>query len=328
MSNPNTKRIEEILSSFKLKSLGCSLANCIESIHEHDGKTHITIGCEKEYLAEFQELTKLAGLELGDGYLITLTNAKPAGKGVKGVDKVIMVASGKGGVGKSTIAFNLAISLAQQGKKVGLVDVDIYGPSLPTLAGISRRPVLEENLMIPHKKYGIKLMSVGFLVDGADALIWRGPMTTKMLYQLIRLTNWDFDGEGLDYLIIDTPPGTGDVHLSLAENYKVDGAIVISTPQELAVADVTRAMTMFKKLEIPVLGIIENYSYLELDGRKQYVFGAPGASSKLAKKFGTKVLAEIPISQELSDAKPVTYYKPDGEMGRLFSGIWYKMSSS
>ncbi len=333
MSNPNTKQIQEILSSFHIKDSNLTLSQCVESLHNHDGKTHIIITCPKDKLGEFQELAMTAQAKLEAAGLqsqITLTNAtaatKDARQGINGVNKVIVVASGKGGVGKSTIAFNLAISLAQSGKKVGLVDVDIYGPSLPSLSGINKKPLLEDNLMIPHKKFGLKLMSIGFLVDSAQALIWRGPMTTKMLYQLIRQTNWSAGGESLDYLIIDTPPGTGDVHLSLAENYKVDGAIVVSTPQELAIADVARALTMFKKLNIPVLGIIENYSYMEdASGKKQYIFGKSKANISLAKKFGTKILGEIPISSELNEAsgnaKPITYYMPLHPLSLLFNRI-------
>ncbi len=324
MSNHNPKQIEEILAGFKFKSFAGSLADCIESIHEHDGKTHITIGCQKERLPEFQQLADAATKKLEEvegAYKIILTNAKATLKGVKGVNKVIMIASGKGGVGKSTVAFHLALSLAKGGKKVGLVDVDIYGPSLPSLTGITRKPILEGNLMIPHQKFGLKLMSVGFLVDGQEALIWRGPMATKMLYQLIRLTDWSNDGEGLDYLIIDTPPGTGDVHLSLAENYQIDGAIVVSTPQDLAIADVTRALTMFKKLDIPVFGIVENYSYLEIDGHKHYAFGNSKANIKLAKKFGTKLIAEIPINSELTDIKSIVYHKPESAIAQIFTEI-------
>jgi ATP-binding protein involved in chromosome partitioning len=333
MSNPNTKQIQEILSSHKLRASNLTLADCIESIRTDDEKTHIIIACAKDSLDEFKSLVELAELQFKDlgieaKIILTNTDAKirHSRLAVKGVKQVIEVASGKGGVGKSTIALNLAITLAQSGKKVGLVDADIYGPSLPSLTGINKKPVLEDNLMIPHKKFGLKLMSIGFLVNDVDALIWRGPMTTKMLHQLIRLTNWEFDGEMLDYLIIDTPPGTGDVHLSLAENYKIDGAIVISTTQTLATADVTRALTMFSKLDIPVLGIIENYSYIcDKDGNKQYLFGSSHTNTQLAKKFKTKVLAQIPINSDLdmasSNAKPLTYYKPNHLISLMFKDI-------
>lgn len=246
---------------------------------------------------------------------------------VKGVKKVIVVASGKGGVGKSTVAFNLSIALAEQGKKVGIVDVDIYGPSLPKLSGISQKPVIEENMVIPHSKFGVKMMSVGFLVEKDAPLVWRGPMTSKMLYQLIRMTNW---GE-LDYLIVDTPPGTGDVHLSLAENYKIDGAIVVTTPQELALIDAAKGIEMFKKLNIPVIGIVENMSYYEDDsGKKHFIFGKDGAE-KLASKFRIEVLAKFPIYPELTKASdngaPITVMDNTHPISKLYDELCLKINS-
>jgi ATP-binding protein involved in chromosome partitioning len=254
---------------------------------------------------------------------ISLTNReeKTQSKALPQVKRIIAISSGKGGVGKSTIAFNLAITLANKGFKVGLVDVDIYGPSLPKLSGIKAKPVLSDNFMLPHEKFGIKMMSVGFLVDENEATVWRGPMTTKVLFQLMRMTKW---GE-LDYLIVDTPPGTGDVHLSLAENYDIDGAIIISTPQQLAQADVIKGINMYKKLGVPVLGIIENMSYFtDISGHKNYVFGTSNLA-KLAKKCGTALLAEFPISSELSTASdnnsPLTFYEPQHWVSKLFEEI-------
>jgi len=316
MSNHNNSRVEEILSSFKLSSY-------VESVTEMKDKILITLAPPKELVSSLTKLAENATDSLnalGEKHQIVFTNA--SSKKVAGVQKIIMVASGKGGVGKSTIAFNIAVSLAQMGKKVGIVDVDIYGPSLPSLSGISKKPILEDGLMIPHEKFGIKMMSVGFLVGAEDALIWRGPMTTKMRYQLIRLTNWGT----LDYLIIDTPPGTGDVHLSLAENYEIDGSIMASSPQGLAVADVKRALTMLGKLNVPLIGIVENYSYIvEESGKKNYLFGDETASKKLAKTFKTEILAQIPISKELdeanSNARPLTYYKPKSEISLIFHDI-------
>jgi ATP-binding protein involved in chromosome partitioning len=316
MSNHNNNCIEEILSSFKLSTY-------VESVTQMKDSILITLATPKELIKPLTPLVEKATNALnavGQKHQIIFTNT--SSKKVAGVQKIIIVASGKGGVGKSTIAFNLAVSLAQMGKKVGIVDVDIYGPSLPSLSGISKKPILENGLMLPHEKFGIKMMSVGFLVGAEDALIWRGPMTTKMLYQLIRLTNWG----KLDYLIIDTPPGTGDVHLSLAENYQIDGAIVASSPQGLAVADVKRALTMLGKLNIALIGIVENYSYmLEESGKKNYLFGDASASKKLAKMFKTKILAQIPINRELdeanSNARPLTYYKPKSEISLIFQDI-------
>lgn len=318
--------------SKKLTSLGFN--DIHTNISESHGKALVTLECSKEDASKLQEIIPQLESDLNTSGVeakILLTNKqihKHEDKRlpINGVRKVILVASGKGGVGKSTVAFNLAITLARQGKKVGLVDVDIYGPSLPSLSGISQKPVLENDLMLPHKKFGIKMMSVGYLVEGADALIWRGPMTTKMLYQLIRMTNWASDREELDYLIVDTPPGTGDVHLSLAENYKIDGAIVVSTPQELALADAHRALSMFKKLSIPILGIVENFSYLEQEnGNKLYIFGNNDSNKKLARQFSTSVICGIPIMQDINDAcshgKPITFFDASHIATKLFEKI-------
>lgn len=244
------------------------------------------------------------------------------------VKKIILVASGKGGVGKSTIAFNLALSLVKQGKRVGICDVDIYGPSLPQLSGIYKKPIIENNLVIPHVKYDLEMMSVGFLVDEGAPLVWRGPMTSKMLFQLLRMTNWGIQDQ-LDYLIIDTPPGTGDVHLSLAENYKIDGAIVVSTPQALATADAAKGIEMFNKMGIPVLGIIQNMSFFEdAGGSKHYIFGKDGATN-LAKKYSSRLLGDIPIFQNLMESsntgKPITLLDESSKASIAFKDMAIKL---
>lgn len=334
MSKQNTKKHDTLIEQLESKLNNLGLRDAISQVVMNDDKLIITIECSKDeanivrdLITETEQTFRDAGVE---AQILMTSRSAPKQEDrrmpVKGVKKVILVASGKGGVGKSTIAFNLAITLARKGKKVGLVDVDIYGPSLPALSGLTQKPVLESDMMIPHKKYGIKLMSVGYLVDGADALIWRGPMTTKMLYQLIRMTNWAHDSNELDYLIIDTPPGTGDVHLSLAENYKIDGAIVVSTPQELVLTDVKRALTMFQKLSIPVLGIVENFSYMEQpDGKKLYIFGGGKPNEKLAKQFGTTVMGSIPMMTDLNDScasgKPITFFDVTHPVSQIFEEI-------
>lgn len=246
---------------------------------------------------------------------------------VPNVGKILLVASGKGGVGKSTIAFNLALSLAKQGAKVGIVDADIYGPSLPKLSGLSNKPALDSNnLMIPHSKFDIKMMSVGYLVDEENALIWRGPMTTKILHQLIMMTNWAHDDKPLDYLVIDTPPGTGDVHLSLAENFYIDAALIVSAPQELSTADAMKSMQMYQKLDIPISGIIRNYAFFtDSNGKRNYLFGDGVSIDKIAKKFKVPVIAEIPVVPEISSSsdsgKPFVYYNEDHEVSKIFDHI-------
>ena len=221
------------------------------------------------------------------------------------IKHLIVVGSGKGGVGKSTVAANFAISLAKLGYKVGLADVDIYGPSIPTLFNIENQEVLGQEIdgkvfFMPFEKFGIKLMSVGFFVDNTKPLMWRGPMASNTLIQLLSETLW---GE-LDYLIFDMPPGTGDIQLTLAKQFPLSGALFVSTPQQLAVADVRRAVNMFKNedVNIPILGMVENMAYFtpkELPNNKYYIFGKNGAE-ELAKELDIELLEQIPISEEIS----------------------------
>lgn len=211
---------------------------------------------------------------------------------VAGVKKIIAVASAKGGVGKSTIACNLAVSAARSGLSVALVDADIYGPSIPHLMNLSDKPDQKDNLILPLMSHGVKCISIGSLIDPSAAGVWRGPMVTKILYQLIRSVNWKADGKVVDLMIIDMPPGTGDVYLSIAEKFPLAGVVIVSTPQELAVIDVVRSIDCFEKLKVPILGMIQNMSYLESGGEKKYLFGKDGAK-KLAEKRGIKFLADV-----------------------------------
>ena len=221
------------------------------------------------------------------------------------VKHLVAVGSGKGGVGKSTVAANLAISLAKLGFKVGLADVDIYGPSIPTLFNIENQEVagreIEGKVYIePIEKFGIKLMSIGFFVDNDKALIWRGPMASNTITQLISDTLW---GE-LDYLIFDMPPGTGDIQLTISKELPISGAIFVSTPQELAVADVRRAVNMFnnKDINVPILGLVENMAYFtpkELPDNKYYIFGKNGIKN-LIDELNLELLEQIPITEDIS----------------------------
>jgi len=218
-----------------------------------------------------------------------------------GVKKIIAVASGKGGVGKSTIALALARAAAKSGKKVGLVDADIYGPSLAYMLGLRTKPDIVDNLMIPIMAEGILCNSMGILLGESQPAIWRGPMATKAIHQLFRQTKWDVNGE-LDVLFIDMPPGTGDIHLTIAQHYQIDGAVLITTPQELALLDVRKAATMFERVNIPILGMIENMSYfIDPDsGNKSYIFGQ-GGGVKLANELGLKMLAEVALINKIGE---------------------------
>ncbi len=235
-----------------------------------------------------------------------------------GVKNVIVVASGKGGVGKSTVAVNLAVSLAKTGASVGLIDADIYGPSIPIMFNIGENDIYGEQhdgktYMQPVERYGVKLMSIGFMVDPDKALAWRGPMASGALKQLATDTWW---GE-IDYLVVDMPPGTGDVQLTLAQTLPVTGAIIVSTPQQVALADVVRGVQLFETLNIPVLGFVENMAYFtpaELPNNKYYIFGKEGCS-RLAKETGVPLLGQIPLVQSIAESgdngKPVSLWSEE-----------------
>lgn len=234
------------------------------------------------------------------------TNRKDKKDVLPGVKNIIAVVSGKGGVGKSTVATNLALGLAQDGAKVGLLDADIYGPSVPIMLGIrDQRPMMTDvngkGMIVPIERYGIKAMSIGLLIDEKQAVIWRGPQASSALRQFISDVYW----EELDYLVIDMPPGTGDVHLTLVQTVPVTGAVVVSTPQPVAAADARKAIMMLKQpqISVPILGVVENMSYFtpaELPDNKYYIFGKGGAR-KMAEQFELPFLGEIPIVQSIRE---------------------------
>lgn len=243
--------------------------------------------------------------------------------GVPGVGAIIAVASGKGGVGKSTTAVNLALGLKANGLRVGVLDADIYGPSMPRLLKISGRPQQIENRIIkPMENYGLKVMSMGFLVDEEVAMIWRGPMVQSALMQMLREVAW---GE-LDVLVVDMPPGTGDAQLTMAQQVPLAGAVIVSTPQDLALIDARKGLNMFRKVEVPVLGIIENMSYFIAPdtGNRYNIFGHGGARRE-AEKIGVPFLGEVPLTmdiRETSDAgTPVVVSNPDGAAARTYREI-------
>ena len=237
-----------------------------------------------------------------------VTTRRPADtSSLSGVRNIIAVASGKGGVGKSTVAANLAVALVKQGAKVGLIDADIYGPSMPMMFDVeNERPrmhtVGDRNLIIPVTNHGVKLLSIGFFADTSQAIVWRGPMASRALTQMLTDADWG----DLDYLIIDLPPGTGDIHLSLVAAVKLTGAIIVSTPQEVALADARKGIGMFRlaSINVPVLGVVENMAYftpLELPDNRYYIFGKDGAK-RLAEKMELPLLGEIPLVQSIREA--------------------------
>jgi ATP-binding protein involved in chromosome partitioning len=238
------------------------------------------------------------------------------------VRAILAVASGKGGVGKSTTAVNLAVSLVRLGLRVGLLDADIYGPSMPVMLGLSRRPTVEDGQMIPLEAWGLKAMSIGFLVDPDTAMIWRGPMVMGALEQMLGQVAWG----ALDVLVVDMPPGTGDAQLTMAQKVALTGAIIVSTPQDIALSDARRGVAMFAKTRVPVLGMIENMSYFCCPncGHRSEIFAHGGARQEAA-RLGCECLGEIPLLLDIrtaSDAgSPIAAAAPDSVAGRAYSAI-------
>jgi ATP-binding protein involved in chromosome partitioning len=246
---------------------------------------------------------------------------------IPGIAAVIAVASGKGGVGKSTTALNLALGLRDLGLRVGLLDADIYGPSVPRLTGIREKPQLnDDKKMIPLQRFGLAIMSIGFLVEEDTAMIWRGPMVMSAITQMLRDVAWGT----LDILVVDMPPGTGDAQLTLAQNVPLKGAVIVSTPQDLSLIDARRGLAMFRKVNVPVLGIVENMSYFQCPhcGTKSDIFGHGGARHE-AEKLGVPFLGEIPLHmsiRETSDSgNPVVHSEPDGPHAAIYRAIGSKV---
>ncbi|MBQ1766477.1 MAG: iron-sulfur cluster carrier protein ApbC [Aquincola sp.] len=266
------------------------------------------------------------GVENASVNLSSVVVAHAVQRGVQllpGVKNVIAVASGKGGVGKSTTAANLALALAAEGATVGLLDADIYGPSQPTMMGVQGQPQsLDGKSMEPLQGHGVQLMSIGFLVQPDQAMIWRGPMVTQALDQLLRQTNW----KNLDYLIVDMPPGTGDVQLSLCQRVPLTGAVIVTTPQDIALLDARKGLKMFEKVGVPILGIVENMAVHVCSqcGHAEHIFGAEGGK-KMAAEYNVDYLGALPLKlsiREQADAgRPTVVAEPDSEVAGLYKAV-------
>jgi ATP-binding protein involved in chromosome partitioning len=326
-------------------------SGALAGVTVHDGKVYVSIAIDPARSAELESMrTKVeAALKALPGVasaLVTLTSERAAeaptprmpgpraaaartSAAIEGVSRIIAVASGKGGVGKSTVAANLALGLAASGWRVGLLDADIYGPSVPRLFGIKEKPTVEGKLLHPIKKDGLRIMSIGFLVDEESAMIWRGPMVMSAITQMLREVAW---GE-LDCLVVDMPPGTGDAQLTMAQAVPLAGAVIVSTPQDLALIDARRGIAMFRKVSVPVLGIVENMSYFLCPhcGTRTDIFAHGGARSE-AERLGVPFLGEVPLDsviRETSDAgSPVMVSEPAGARAAIFRAIAANVAAS
>jgi ATP-binding protein involved in chromosome partitioning len=252
-------------------------------------------------------------------------------RGVKllpNVKNIIAVSSGKGGVGKSTTAVNLALALAAEGANVGILDADIYGPSQPTMLGVRGRPeTIVENTLEPLKGHGLQVMSIGFLIDEDNPMVWRGPMATSAMEQLLQQTNW----QNLDYLIVDMPPGTGDIQLTLSQKVPVTGAIVVTTPQDIALLDAKKGLKMFEKVGIPILGIVENMSIYVCPNcnHQEHIFGQ-GGGQKMCDQYGVDFLGSLPLNlsirEDADSGKPTVAADPDGAISAIYKAIARKIA--
>ncbi|RZI41178.1 iron-sulfur cluster carrier protein ApbC [Herbaspirillum sp. HC18] len=252
-------------------------------------------------------------------------------RGVKlmsNVKNIIAVASGKGGVGKSTTAVNLALALAAEGAQVGILDADIYGPSQPMMMGISGQPEsLDGKTMEPLENYGVQVSSIGFMIDPDQPMVWRGPMVTQALQQLLEQTNW----RSLDYLIVDMPPGTGDIQLTLSQRVPVTGAVIVTTPQDIALLDARKGLKMFEKVDIPILGVVENMSIHVCSncGHTEPIFGA-GGGEKMCADYGVEFLGALPLTmavrEQTDSGKPTVVADPDGQIAAIYKQIARKIA--
>ena len=248
---------------------------------------------------------------------------------IKGTKFTIAISSAKGGVGKSTFAMNFALALKSLNYKVGILDADIYGPSLPKMMSINEKPKSEDGKgLVPIEQYGIQCMSIGLLVDEETPMIWRGPMVTSAIKTFTQKVLWN----NLDYIVIDMPPGTGDTQLTFAQEIKIDGAIIVSTPQEIALLDVKRGIKMFDKLNVKIIGLVDNMSHFETEDGKSYAIFGEGGVEKTAKEFNKNFLGKIPISADVGKAadngKPLIEDNPDHKISQIYLKLAEKVKSS
>jgi len=336
MAEITREQVEETIKGYIEPHMESNLidAKCVKSVDIKDGSVKVTIelgfpadGALKAVAAAVKErVESIEGISSGDvdvSWKVVAHSVQKSLKPIDSVKNIIAVASGKGGVGKSTVAVNLALALAAEGAMVGVLDADIYGPSQPRMLGVSGQPESKDGKSLePIENYGIQAMSIGFLIDEETPMIWRGPMVTQALEQLLNDTNW----ADLDYLVIDLPPGTGDTQLTLAQKVPVSGAVIVTTPQDIALLDARKGFKMFEKVEVPVLGIVENMSthICSSCGHEEHIFGE-GGGRRMAEQYGGDFLGALPldirIREETDGGKPTVKAEPESQISLIFREI-------
>jgi ATP-binding protein involved in chromosome partitioning len=342
MSEVTKASIEAAIKTYIEPSLGRDLigAACVKGIEIEGGKVKVGVllgfpakgvvdiiaAALKERIAAVPGVTSA---EVEVTWKVVAHSVQKSLKPIDNVKNIIAVASGKGGVGKSTTAVNLALALSAEGARVGILDADIYGPSQPRMLGISGRPESNDgNSLEPMNAYHLQAMSIGFLIDEETPMIWRGPMVTQALEQLLNDTNW----ADLDYLVIDLPPGTGDTQLTLAQKVPVSGAVIVTTPQDIALLDARKGLKMFQKVEVPVLGIVENMSthICSQCGHEEHIFGSGGGQS-MADQYGIDLLGSLPldiaIRVETDSGKPTVVAQPESRITEIYREIARKTAA-
>jgi ATP-binding protein involved in chromosome partitioning len=342
MSELTQDSVNEAIKGYIEPHLGKDLitAKAVKGVEIEGGKVSLAIelgfpakGCLNEIEVALREriniLSGVDAVEISATSKIVAHSVQKALKPIDNIKNIIAVASGKGGVGKSTTAVNLALALAEEGAKVGVLDADIYGPSQPRMLGITGKPDSKDGKTLePMVGYGLQAMSIGFLIDEETPMIWRGPMVTQALEQLLNDTNWD----SLDYLVVDLPPGTGDTQLTLAQKVPVSGAIIVTTPQDIALLDARKGLKMFEKVEVPVLGIVENMSIhiCSKCGHEEHIFGQGGGSS-MASQYHVDLLGALPldirIREETDSGQPTVVAEPGARISQIYREIARKTAA-
>ncbi|MCX4189360.1 iron-sulfur cluster carrier protein ApbC [Methylophaga sp. OBS3] len=335
MTNP--EQVKQLIEGFIDPSTEMSLAESKAVIKVDGDNVTVTLGypCkgyQDELASQIKALLADNGVnaDVSVGFKVIKHKVQQGVPALENVKNIIAVASGKGGVGKSTTSVNLALALAAEGAKVGILDADIYGPSQPRMLGTTQRPESADGKTIePIESFGLQSMSIGFLIDEEEPMIWRGPMVTQALQQMLGDTNW----QSLDYLVIDLPPGTGDIQLTLSQKVPVSGAVIVTTPQDISLLDARKALKMFEKVKVPVLGVVENMSthICSQCGHEEHIFGAGGGQA-MATQYDVNMLGSLPldinIREDADNGEPTVVKNPDGDIAMAYRAIARRIAAN